>query len=77
VRNRTRALIEVVSRTENLILIRDLDGPVSVTNDAEAVVQMLHEMSVLGNRTLRYIDTEGVESELVHDANGRFVGFSD
>lgn len=71
-----RALVEVVSSEPNLLLIRDLDGPRSITNDAEAVVRMLCESGVLGERRLRYIDTDGDESELLHNRLGQFKGFA-
>jgi hypothetical protein len=58
------------------VVIRDLIGPVSVTNDAENVVAMLLRRGTLrpGQRLL-YFDTDGnLDELLVRD--GRFAGFA-
>jgi hypothetical protein len=63
-----------------VVVLRDLDGRVSVTNDAEAVVR-----EVLGwkggwaangeRRRILYFDTDGRLDELLHDGQ-RFLGFA-
>jgi hypothetical protein len=62
--------------TDGYIAIRDLgpwDRHMSVTNDAEGVVERL--ASRLGNRRLFYYDSGGRLDELVV-RDGRFVGFA-
>jgi hypothetical protein len=60
------------------LVIRDVgDHSISltITNDADNVVQRLHIAGHLpDNRRLLYWDTMGSLDELVHD-NGRFKGF--
>ena len=61
---------------QDAVLIQDLDGPVSVTNDAEAVVKYLHDDGKLDPDTmLLYIDSRGECDELGHDGKGNFTGF--
>lgn len=74
------ARYNIVSVTDDVILIEDLDGPVSVTNDAEAVVENL--IAWKGKFTeqgkpfrIHYIDTMSNRDELVHK-NGVFTGFA-
>lgn len=70
------AVFGIVDENDSYVLIRDL-GPWSqhktITNDAEMVVEKM--IATLGGRRLRYIDSEGVESEIVIK-NGKFAGFS-
>lgn len=75
-----RAQYKLVSVTDDLVLIEDLNGPVSITNDAEAVVQEVIEW--VGGFTedgrpyrIHYIDTMGNTDELLHD-RGKFTGFA-
>jgi hypothetical protein len=57
----------------NWVLIEDLNGPMSVTNDAEAVVQDILLRGYLRSRIL-YRDSAGQWDELLH--NGiEFTGF--
>jgi hypothetical protein len=52
------------------LIIRDTGhmSGCSVTNDAEAVVQHLHEQGLLNNgRRLLYFDSDDELSELLHD----------
>lgn len=57
------------------VVITDLDGPVSVTNDAEAVVaQLLEKGTIKPGGRLFYYDTSGDLDELAYDAGG-FTGF--
>jgi len=59
--------------TEKYVLIADLnDGARTITNDAEAVVEEVHNS--FPGRRIFYRDTEGVIDELDH-VNGRFRGF--
>ena len=59
------------------IEVRDIDGAVSVTNDAEAVVlHCLSQYCQFGeNYPIYYQDTEGSWDELKHDGT-KFTGFS-
>lgn len=59
--------------TKESIEITDLDGRVSVTNDAENVVAEL--VRLYGNRRVFYIDSMGNRDELVHN-NGVFTGYA-
>lgn len=75
-----RASFEIVSVAEDVITLRDLDGPVSVTNDAEAVVASVIEWKGAFNNAGRpyrifYFDTSGDRDELVHD-RGKFLRFA-
>lgn len=57
-----------------VIFIRDLDqGGVTVTNDAEAVVEEVHKLHP-GKRIV-YRDTDGDWDELRH-TEGKFTGFT-
>lgn len=71
---RTRAVFSV-ERDRDVIVIIDLDGPVSVTNDAEAVVAavMAKEKAAPPPRIV-YRDTEGRWDGL-RVQGGRFAGF--
>lgn len=69
----TRCKYSIVNVTENVVLISDNGGMVSVTNDAEAVVKELAPM-LHSYRRLLYIDSEGQTDEIVHEF-GEFVGF--
>lgn len=70
-----RCQFEIVFRDEHLVRIRDVNGPMSVTNDAESVVCYLMRTGVIhvGMR-LEYYDSDGELDEIRFDANG-FVGF--
>jgi hypothetical protein len=72
---RSHANFRVVSETDEFVFIEDLDlGNISVTNDAEYVVQTI--LSAHGNRhRIIYKDSEGQWDELVHDGN-QFVDFA-
>ena len=58
---------------DGYVLVRDIDGPVSVTNDAKRVVQRLHE--VLPGFRYLYIDSDGNRDELLH-VGPTFTGFA-
>ena len=55
------------------ITIKDLNGPVSVTNDAERVVEDI--LRVHGNLRIFYYDSMGNRDELCHDGK-HFTGFA-
>lgn len=57
------------------LIIRDENGGMSVTNDAERVVEELFNIGLLdNNRQLFYYDSVGDLDELVHDGRD-FTGF--
>ncbi len=71
-------LIVKEDEKRGLLLIKDMgpwDKHLSVTNDAEWVVQCLSVLGVLPKgRRLFYFDSEGEVAELLH-AEGKFVRF--
>lgn len=69
-----KAKFTIVAELPDVVAIEDLDGPKSVTNDAERVVRYLAELG-LKERRLIYRDTDGVWDELAHDGKGAFKGF--
>jgi hypothetical protein len=71
-----KSRFEMTEIADTHLLITDLDGPMSITNDAENVVAWLYDNDLLDDLKLYYIDTEGVKSELLHDGQGKFTGFS-
>lgn len=70
--SKVRASYLVTGVDQNWITLRDQDGRVSVTNDAEAVVEEV--LAQIGNRRIRYYDTQGDLGELIHDGR-QFTGF--
>jgi len=77
-----RAQIRVVVQNPGVVAIEDQNlGAMSVTNDAEAVVEFLWEQRYLfesGSTRVVYRDSEGVWDELVwrvHQGRAKFVGF--
>lgn len=64
--------IEKVDREKETLWIKDLDGPLSVTNDAEHVVDVLNRAYPAFR--IYYQDTMGRWDELVH-RNGIFIRF--
>jgi len=70
----SRAHYCIVQDTPDLLLIEDIGHDVmSVTNDAEAVVEEL--ASRLGERRLEYYDSQGVRDQLLV-VDGKFAGFA-
>jgi hypothetical protein len=63
-------------QTDIYILIKDLNVGRSITNDAENVVEDVHNRYNLKGRILFYIDTTGCVDILEHDDNGKFTQFS-
>ena len=68
-----KAQIQITSVQPDRIYLVDRDGPMSVTNDAEAVVKFINDM--YPGRRIIYCDTMGNWDELLHD-NGRFTDFA-
>jgi hypothetical protein len=68
-----RASYTTVRTSGEIVFIVDNDGPMSVTNDAEAVVAFVNAEHP-GKRIV-YRDTTGQWDELLH-TNGRFDGFA-
>ena len=68
-----RALIRIDRVLPDRVFIIDCDGPMSVTNDAEAVVKFINDM--YPGRRIIYCDTMGNWDELLH-TNGTFNGFA-
>jgi hypothetical protein len=58
--------------TSDTVFIVDEDGPMSITNDAEAVVEYIN--SQYPSMRIVYCDTDGHWDELVH-TNGNFLAF--
>lgn len=68
------ALYRIVQITDNTVFIEDLNGPMSVTNDAENVVQSV--CRVYGNAVdIVYRDSMGVWDRL-EQSQGIFTGFA-
>jgi len=65
----------VVARNGRFLEVRDLNGPVSVTNDAEAVIIELSRTHPVSDLTVIYEDTAGQWDQLLV-RNGRFGGFN-
>ena len=66
----------VIEVTDEYIYIKDNCGPTkSVTNDAEWVIEKLHNDYEISGRRVFYKDTAGEVDELVHN-NGVFRIFS-
>ncbi len=60
----------VVEETEDTIFIEDLNlGNLSVTNDAEWVIESLVRRYGVLNKKVVYKDTTGNWDELIHDGN--------
>jgi hypothetical protein len=71
-----QAIFKIATVTDTLVLILDQDGPRSVTNDAQGVIDRLAaELGGLGLRRIFYRDTMGRFDELKVE-QGRFVGFA-
>ena len=70
---RSNYKMELIDLKDRLIKIIDLDGPRSVTNDAERVVAELNKR--FPNYRILYQDTMGNWDELLH-IHGIFTGFA-
>lgn len=72
-----RAHFSVVEDDDGRLVIRDESGPKSVTNDAERIVEFLHQWGILAGRRLFYYDSEGDLDELLYDLEtGKFRAFA-
>lgn len=75
---KTNARFIIKKSLPDRLIIEDI-GPhwqrLTVTNDAEHVVKLLHDWQMLGTRRLFYKDTDGMMCELKHDGNGKLTGF--
>lgn len=71
-----RALIQARAGTHGIYVV-DMDGPMSVTNDAEGVVAYLHGRMAREHQSKRifYKDSMGMWDELLHDGD-QFEGFA-
>lgn len=74
-RGPTRARWSFVLEGDDFVLLEDLGGATSVTNDAEAVVAELARRCPLAGRRVLYRDSEGRWDELLVEG-GRFKGFA-
>lgn len=72
-----RASFAIADTSDTDIVIVDLDGPTSVTNDADTVVAFLHQILPCGldEKQLFYRDTQGRFDEL-KVKKGAFDGFA-
>lgn len=77
--DRLRADFDLVINTPDFVLIRDnanYTQTMTVTNDAENVVKFLKDKSILyRDNRLFSICTDDTVDELLHDGNGKFLGF--
>ncbi len=72
---RSEAIFETIRG--DCLFIRDANnGKMSITNDAEAVVMMLHSQSLSEGRRIIYKDTDGTWGELLRD-KANFIGFGE
>lgn len=71
--SKLRASYSVVGQTPEVVTIRDENGRVSVTNDAEAVVEDV--LLYYGNKRIHYYDSDGNLDQLCHDGQ-QFTGFA-
>lgn len=67
-----RAHFIITAVRDGIIYLRDLDGPVSITNDAEAVYAAVR--ANIGPLRVVYEDSYGEWAEIVLQPNGR-LGF--
>lgn len=69
-------VIDYLSSDECLVILDDNSGRMSVTNDAEAVVEELHSRGMLPTgRRLEHFDSEGHRDQLLV-LDGVFAGFA-
>jgi hypothetical protein len=76
------SIYDIIDDRPDYILIKDMNGPMSVTNDAERVVEELFAQGrITGRNRLYYVDSTGRADELIyrvskeHPLGVRFVGF--
>lgn len=73
---KARASYVIERQSDTIIVIADVGTGITVTNDAEAVIQEMHERGLLQTQQVLYYDSEGQLDELKHDGKGRFTGFA-
>lgn len=67
-----RCQFEIACVEDNEVHLRDLDGPVSITNDAEQVMDWCRK-TYPGHRLI-YSDTEGIMTEIVDKPHTTWMG---
>jgi hypothetical protein len=77
-KNTLRSDFHIAEQSQDYVyIIDDCDGStMSVTNDAEAVIESLFHSADLGDRRVFYKDTDGSVDELVHQG-ATFTGFNE
>lgn len=74
-----RAQYHILSFTDDTVTIRDdwtdRCNCMTVTNDAERVVEELQKIPTVAGKRILYYDTEGQLDELLH-RDGKFAGFA-
>jgi len=61
---------------KGILVLRDLDQGVSITNDAENLIQHLSSRGeIYRDTSVLYYDTQGTLDYILHDGE-RFLGFS-
>ena len=69
-----------MNKTQNYILLRDdfteSNPTMTITNDAENVVEYLYEHGLTSGETdIYYIGTDNEVTELIHNGDGKFTGY--
>lgn len=79
VNTRKHAYYELTDIVEGShVFLRDLNGNVSVTNDAEWVVRkLITEGHLQGKERLYYLDSEHEMTELLYNVEQGFIGYKD
>lgn len=75
--NRLKCEFKIVENKDSYILLEDLANiysSMSITNDAENVIEFLNNKLDIANKKIYYVDTDGRVDILCHD-NGKFIGF--
>ena len=67
--NTFTAYFEIISTNDKCVILQDLDGPKSITNDAESVYGRMCGKGNLQLRRLFYFDSYGDSAELVQPAS--------
>lgn len=73
-----RATWNVIKDTKDYLLIKDMCEQyncMSITNDAEEVINNLYKTNFINNKIVYYIDTDGRVDILEHDNKGNFLSF--
>lgn len=70
-----KAAFDVIFLSKEKIILEDLDGPRSITNDAEEV--FAHVQRVWPGRRVIYRDTYGEYAEILQDPKTKVIIFAD